>query len=350
MLCQILGALTVAHAAACTSGSGLAEPTISEIEPASAIEGQSVVMNIRGDGFVRRIRTDFSGGATTIEPIAVWIGTERLTDVIVHSDKLLEIEVPSTLALGTYDILVDLDPDRRARLDDGFEVFDMCGADNTCADGCCGGDEDAANCPTDCPPQCSDGLCTNLEDTCNCDADCGTMCGDGCCNGDEDETTCPDDCATTCGDGMCTGSENVINCFNDCASTCDADCGTCGASECCIEPCTGDCSPECRGDCTCVFGCANNQDTCAPTCRQDATCELNCTDAENCSLTCVGNSTCIVDCTRANICNGFECLGDASCQLNCTDANNCGFANCTGTETDCGNGILVCNRPCPPAP
>jgi Flp pilus assembly pilin Flp len=74
-----------------------------------------------------------------------------------------------------------------------------CTIDNAsavCSDGQCTGDENASNCPADCPSECGDGYCTSGEDSASCGIDCAS-CGDGICAFTEAEDgTCPSDCET----------------------------------------------------------------------------------------------------------------------------------------------------------
>jgi hypothetical protein len=99
----------------------------------------------------------------------------------------------------------------------------------SCGDGTCAVDENAQNCPVDCPANCGDGYCTHNETALSCPEDCKANCGDGYCTHDENAQTCPEDCDANCGDGLCTGDETPLTCPADCESMCGD--GYCTAGE-----------------------------------------------------------------------------------------------------------------------
>lgn len=96
-------------------------------------------------------------------------------------------------------------------------------------DGECNGNENPANCPSDCPgdmgPYCGDGTCDPGETPLSCDEDCTDMstppnCGNGTCDDDETPDNCPADCGPRCGDGTCDDDEDNANCAEDCPAAC----------------------------------------------------------------------------------------------------------------------------------
>jgi hypothetical protein len=166
-----------------------------------------------------------------------------------------------------------------------------------CGDDECGEDEDAENCPEDCPPICGDDACTHAEDAGTCPEDCPAECGDGSCTHDETAGDCPEDCEG-CGDSVCAYDENFCTCAADCPDVCDDEC--CSAAE---DSCT------CPDDCVDVCG----DDCCSPT-ESFESCEPDCT--EGC-----GDSVCQPD---EDSCN---------CPADCEDV--CGDDCCSPTEDYC---------------
>jgi hypothetical protein len=41
------------------------------------------------------------------------------------------------------------------------------------------------------------------------------------------------------------------------------------------------------------------------------------------------------------------CINLAECRIDCTGATNCGFASCTGGQSTCPDGSIVCRMACP---
>ena len=314
--CAVAGVLGYSLVPACTDAYSVPEPDIDRVEPSSVYVGESVSISIHGSGFHRRVTSDISGGATTVEPIQVALVSAQsgervqLEEVTWRSEQLLEALVPGTLSPGVYDVVAF-----SVALADGFEVR---------------------------PIACGDGVCNGTEGSCSCPIDCGSFCGDGCCNVGEDMATCAADC---------------------CAETCSG----CGSGNCCTGQCSGDCAPTCENNCTCDFDCAGNTGTCQATCRGDsicdldcsnatdcqprcinnATCDFDCSDSESCAAECANTSDCIVRCDRATDCDTTVCQNQATCLLYCTDASNCDFAQCQGGATTCPGNIIACNRACP---
>ena len=119
----------------------------------------------------------------------------------------------------------------------------------TCGDSVCNRPENCFNCPEDCagiPPQegvssCLDGICSECE-MWECGYDCRdrdwriclttdvNCCGNEVCEGDENPANCPTDCpwgrGATCGDGACLPCGNSPNCPID-LPTCNPATGWC---------------------------------------------------------------------------------------------------------------------------
>ena len=135
-----------------------------------------------------------------------------------------------------------------------------------------------------------------------------------------------------------------------------------------ILDCEGqDCLTTCEEGATCAIAAANvdeldasvrstalaeidcyGANTCQLSCDQGAYCATECAGTNNCDVTCRGGAECEVFCgSEANNCDQLVCKTDARCLLTCSSANNCSFAVCEGGETQCGGGVVVCNRPCP---
>lgn len=115
-----------------------------------------------------------------------------------------------------------------------------------------------------------------------------------------------------------------------------------------------------------VIGC--HEQVCDATCEPGSTCQhLDCTDSPQCRMWCQDGSKCPnVDCRGADTCfiecysqceascEGattcqYQCHDSAQCLLDCgsTPASQCQMIGCMAGTTDCGNGVVVCNRPCP---
>lgn len=89
-------------------------------------------------------------------------------------------------------------------------------------DGRCTGDEDEANCPSDCEPAdaCGNGTCEVGETPQSCAADC--TCGNNVCDPNESQQTCAADCTPppeVCGNNVCTAGETAQTCAADCTAT-----------------------------------------------------------------------------------------------------------------------------------
>ncbi|MFH1809701.1 MAG: hypothetical protein ABIJ09_13220 [Pseudomonadota bacterium] len=153
-----------------------------------------------------------------------------------------------------------------------------------------------------------------------------------------------------CDDGNANTSDDLCMLENLCRGidfsgigTCGDTCpGTCNPFECCADACTGDlcfCPQACSCDIR-LRSTGGQQTTCysESTCflvggggLQDVTCEVNAA----CRLYCEAGSTCSMD-----------CQGGAACLIHCDATATCNLLNCT--SVDCGNGIQVCGRQCPP--
>jgi hypothetical protein len=97
-----------------------------------------------------------------------------------------------------------------------------------------------------------------------------------------------------------------------------------GADECC--------GPDCR--------------ICDLSCDSANVCNLDCASSAECAATCTGGSACEVLCDGTEECKA-RCNGGANCRLVCANSEDCGFDVCGGSQMDCSDGSIVCNRPCP---
>ncbi|MCD6522176.1 MAG: hypothetical protein J7K68_00345 [Candidatus Diapherotrites archaeon] len=240
---------------------------------------------------------------------------------------------------------------------DCSELVQPCNYNGICETNDRWADEDANNCPSDCPCD-NDGVCDPGEDKRWCPNDChlgdgicdlateaGTTdcyCGDGVCDpATENATTCPSDCG--CGNGICQGTigENYTSCPQDCAGTCDKN-GTC-------EWWAGESYTACTYiDETAGVVTGNVTDNC--TCG-NGLCEPNGNPPEN-------YSTCPQDCSPCNgdgVCDAgeswFGCMyrdenGSIQNTYDCTCGDYC--CNASAGETidncykDCGFGDNSC--------
>jgi hypothetical protein len=126
-----------------------------------------------------------------------------------------------------------------------------------------------------------------------------------------------------------------------------------------------DCTTAVCNDIVCDATCETG-DTCERLdCTQSPQCRIECQDKTHCpDIDCRGGDFCFATCLGAGISGGdctmhgegagastIECLDGATCLLDCgsSPSSQCRISNCTGGTgiTDCGNGISVCNRPCP---
>lgn len=94
---------------------------------------------------------------------------------------------------------------------------------------------------------------------------------------------------------------------------------------------SGPCDIECASSSTCSFDC------------QGQSCEASVADS-TLSATCGGGSSCDVTCTQGSTCS-LECRG-SDCELDCDPSSSCSFTFCTGGETECPDGRLLCRRDC----
>jgi hypothetical protein len=105
--------------------------------------------------------------------------------------------------------------------------------------------------------------------------------------------------------------------------------------------------PSCSGA-TCAIDCTATAE-CSSAC-DGGQCSVDCSDSDRCALACSGGSDCELSCRGATDCTEVKCTGGSACLLDCNGAGDCGFARCSGGETNCGGGIVVCNRDCPEPP
>ncbi len=150
------------------------------------------------------------------------------------------------------------------------------------------------------PAGCVPSSCSNSQ---GCDGGtCATVCS-GCCKCDTQ--VCPSGEANKQCDARCTAG---ATCSVDCVlkGPCELTCDDCTSSSFHCTAAAGDCSTQCSPGSTCVQTCDSTSAACGMTCPKGATCQL-------------------------------ECAG-SSCNLDCED----------GSLKDCGNGVLTCNKSCPP--
>ena len=213
-----------------------------------------------------------------------------------------------------------------------------------CGDWVCNHDENAINCPQDCPSRfstvvtstgyCGDGRCSGIENLATCPQDC--HCGDGICNYGETLASCPADCA--CGDRACDYGETNSTCPIDC----NASDGTCDPGE------TYTTSPtKCLcGDGICNGSSSYNGGIKIYTAETHTTCPQDCHCGDGICNYGETHTTCLQDC---------HC-GDGICQPqyneeidSCPQDCYCGNQICDSGETptscltDCHCGDGICN-------
>jgi hypothetical protein len=113
-----------------------------------------------------------------------------------------------------------------------------------------------------------------------------------------------------------------------------------------VCPVTATCGWKCADGAFCSAKDCRDADACSVECGKGATCDTVDCRGGTCSGKCDEGSSCTFDCAGAEQCDDLECKGDAECLLNCADSASCGFKTC-GAPTDCGRGLLACNRACP---
>ena len=142
----------------------------------------------------------------------------------------------------------------------------------------------------------------------------------------------------------CGGDDNSpVTCVPDGYWTFPADCevAVCGDKVCDMTCETGmtcgeiDCqdSPQCRLDCqpgvTCGHMDCRGTGVCLLECHgEGATCDASCEGSQRCAITCTDGAACLLDCGSTP---------EAICHLD----------GCISGVVSCGNGVTVCNRPCP---
>ena len=130
------------------------------------------------------------------------------------------------------------------------------------------------------------------------------------------------------------------------APGCGDDEGCEGACECvgadCVCPSTGDCAVncidacdlQCAGSGNCDFECGGG---CLASCTGSGECEVDvggsstveCTGSGDCDVACHG------DCT-------VRCPGSGDCIVRCDPDADCNMESCSGSVTDCGDGVSIC--------
>jgi hypothetical protein len=133
----------------------------------------------------------------------------------------------------------------------------------------------------------------------------------------------------------------------DLTTACASSCSSCGATGCCADVCGGGvtCDQKCTG-CRCDLTCDKAPGGCSFTCQSGSTCNVHAKDVGPTSLTCSDRSTCELTCGAHGPCSA-ACTADSECLVHCNGAMPC-IVQCVGTKVDCGNGVQVCNRLCPP--
>ncbi len=174
---------------------------------------------------------------------------------------------------------------------------------------------------------------------CNGSRDCDASCTNG--------STCTVDAAKSrrADVGISGANAAEIDCYD--GDDCEVECSN--GSRCDVE-CQGgdDCNVECKGGASCDVDCYRSKD-CAVECAGGSTCNVQCGGwGRSCDeIQCRPGSTCNLECRDSAFCNFARCEAGAACLLECKSAWNCGFEYCPGGATTCGNGVVVCGRPCP---
>lgn len=262
-----LAVLGICASPACKSAEPSA-PRPEGMEPLSTVEGVSVATTIYGRSFWIKTNANFVTGDHTVDAsFTARLGDTLLEPVEYVTGKQLAAVVPSTLAVGVYDLTV-VDPVGRVGvLREAFTVL----ADSTLQDGASSGDSDTptGDPPTgDGDPYAGDGTSVCV-DSCVCDNDstCSLACpGGGCDLVCDSETICDGACSQDC----------VAECQGN--ALCDLSCGT-------------GCTYTCLGSTVCSFHC---QSDCSVDCIGSAQCRLSCADPTGCSVNCIGGAA--VDC------------------------------------------------------
>ena len=224
-------------------------------------------------------------------------------------------------------------------------VCDYAHASETCTSGVCTFGSCEANWD-DCNASTTDGCETSLATLMDCGS-CGAVCSlanatESCTTGSCEIAACE------AGWGNC-DRDSVNGCECSCPSTsCSgANCGLC-AAECspCTQTCSGSgCMATCLAGATCDLA-ASSVPQATQTCERASTCKLTCNTADDfCKQTCKDGATCELACTLADPCT-LDCQGSAECLLSKCSNSVCTL-RCSGSLTNCGGGIKVCNRDCP---
>ena len=132
-------AASIALAGACSS-SGAPAPEITSLAPPAITQGDAAELRVLGRHFVPRVHASFDGQSSAdsgfelrVEGVA---GSHPLEDVVWRSESELDARAPSTLASGSYDLVL-LDPDGlTAGLAAALDVVGVeCTSDEECDDG-----------------------------------------------------------------------------------------------------------------------------------------------------------------------------------------------------------------------
>jgi hypothetical protein len=119
-----------------------------------------------------------------------------------------------------------------------------------------------------------------------------------------------------------------------------ADC-VCPSSGDCAINCIEGCNLQCAGSGSCDFFCIAG---CNTECTGSGNCFVNVGDGSN--VACTGSGDCDV------LCEGecsVTCPGSATCTVGCAPNTTCSITidKCSGSVTDCPDGVKVCNGGCP---
>lgn len=168
-------------------------------------------------------------------------------------------------------------------------------------------------------------------------------------------TTCSDGELCTANDlcvaGECLGHTVTGTCAANCSPACPAPPGGC-----CTDTCPGGACPTCEAGTSCVFECTGS--TCEATCAAGSTCHVDhsANDDATTGVTCESGASCEVECTTRGEENDLDCTLDcragayclmSNCEATGEDSTETCNLVCAGTTTDCGAGVLVCDRACP---